>query len=114
MSSHPSEQEVKEYDFTKYKLSRKQAIRLHCLDCMGFQEAEVRKCSIKSCPLHPYRMSIAERVKLISYKKLKSNYVELDNRSDVESENKGSLKSSRNQGGDMMAPALEETGDKSE
>lgn len=32
------------------------AIRLKCLDCQYFQEKEIRNCSIKSCPLWPFRM----------------------------------------------------------
>jgi hypothetical protein len=32
------------------------AIRLKCLDCCCGSEAEVRRCAITSCALHPYRM----------------------------------------------------------
>lgn len=32
------------------------AIRAKCLDCCGGNTAEVRRCHIKSCPLHSYRM----------------------------------------------------------
>jgi hypothetical protein len=32
------------------------AIRLHCLDCSGFYEADVKNCELVKCPLHPYRM----------------------------------------------------------
>ena len=32
------------------------AIRAKCLDCCGGQAIEVRNCSIKKCPLYPYRM----------------------------------------------------------
>ena len=31
------------------------SIRKKCLDCSGFQPGEVRKCTIISCPLYPYR-----------------------------------------------------------
>ena len=31
-------------------------IRKKCLDCVGFQKNEVRKCTCLSCPLWPYRM----------------------------------------------------------
>ncbi len=31
-------------------------IRAKCLDCMCYQEAEIRNCSIDHCPLWPYRM----------------------------------------------------------
>lgn len=32
------------------------AIRAKCLDCTCNQIAEVRKCPIERCPLHPFRM----------------------------------------------------------
>ena len=32
------------------------AIRAKCLDCTCGHPAEVRNCTIKSCPLYPYRM----------------------------------------------------------
>jgi len=31
------------------------AIRLHCIECMGFQKSFVNKCSSTLCPLHPFR-----------------------------------------------------------
>lgn len=45
------EGESKEVDLTPVK-----AIRLKCLDCSGFQAAEVRQCPVTDCPLYPYRM----------------------------------------------------------
>ena len=38
-------------DLTPFK-----AIRAKCLDCMSWQEAEVRRCEVAKCPLWPYRM----------------------------------------------------------
>jgi len=32
------------------------AIRAKCMDCVCFQQAEVRECTAIQCPLHPYRM----------------------------------------------------------
>lgn len=32
------------------------AIRAKCLDCCCGAKQEVRFCSLKKCPLHPYRM----------------------------------------------------------
>jgi len=37
--------------------ARKSAIRAKCLDCMCWQEAEVRRCEITQCPCWPYRMA---------------------------------------------------------
>lgn len=36
--------------------SRKKAIRALCLMCMGGAPSEVKRCTSKECPLHPYRM----------------------------------------------------------
>ena len=33
------------------------SMRLKCLDCMGNNQAEVRRCTAWSCPLWPYRMA---------------------------------------------------------
>ena len=36
--------------------TRKQAIRNMCLECMGYQIAEVHKCTSEQCWLWPYRL----------------------------------------------------------
>lgn len=36
-------------------LSRAKAIRAKCLDCCCGNAAEVRRCSIDSCPLFPFK-----------------------------------------------------------
>ena len=36
-------------------LSPIKAIRANCLECCGGSEAEVRRCHIDTCPLHPFR-----------------------------------------------------------
>lgn len=44
------------YDFTKdAPLPRPKAVRMKCLECMGGNAAEVRRCEIIDCPLWPYR-----------------------------------------------------------
>lgn len=40
------------------------AIRAKCLDCCGYQDAEVRKCASSECPLWRYRMGKEERDEL--------------------------------------------------
>ena len=35
--------------------SRKAAIRAFCLECTGYDAAEVRRCTDGACPLYPYR-----------------------------------------------------------
>lgn len=37
-------------------ITRAQAIRLKCLNCVCFIPSEVRKCHIEECALWPYRM----------------------------------------------------------
>ena len=45
------------------KTSPPRAIVLKCLDCCGFNKAEVRECTAETCPLHPYRTSAIRRAK---------------------------------------------------
>jgi len=35
--------------------SRKAAMRAFCLECMGFEAAEVGRCTAPACPLYEYR-----------------------------------------------------------
>ncbi len=35
--------------------SRKAAIRAFCLECVGYQSAEVNRCTAPACALYPYR-----------------------------------------------------------
>jgi hypothetical protein len=37
------------------------AIRLKCLDCRGFEKADVRACAFDDCSLHPLRMGKGSR-----------------------------------------------------
>jgi hypothetical protein len=41
--------------------SRAAAIRLKCLDCCCGSAAEVRRCHLTDCALHPYRMGVYRR-----------------------------------------------------
>lgn len=38
---------------------RRDAIRVHCIMCMGWQRGEVPLCTAPTCPLYPYRMGEA-------------------------------------------------------
>ena len=40
---------------TEVELTRQQAITFFCTECMGFEAAEVKKCTANLCPLYPYR-----------------------------------------------------------
>lgn len=42
-------------------LTRSKAIRLKCLDCCCGNKAEVRRCSIDTCPLWRFRMGPEKR-----------------------------------------------------
>lgn len=41
----------------KVDSSRKAAIRLFCLECVGFAQEEVRLCAGKDCPLFHWRIT---------------------------------------------------------
>lgn len=48
------------------------AIRAKCIDCCLGQLQEIRECTIKKCPLYPYRMGRRPNDKeLADYEKLK-------------------------------------------
>lgn len=42
-------------------MNRRQAIRARCLDCSGFNNAEVRNCTFDDCPLFPFRMGTGKQ-----------------------------------------------------
>lgn len=37
------------------KLTARKAIIEHCKECMGWNTAEVRRCTAPLCPLYPFR-----------------------------------------------------------
>ena len=37
------------------RLTARKAIIEHCKECMGFQTAEIRRCTSPLCALHPFR-----------------------------------------------------------
>jgi hypothetical protein len=43
------------------RVTRARAIRLKCLDCCCGQQAEVRRCTLKTCPLWTYRLGKEEK-----------------------------------------------------
>ena len=38
------------------RLTPIKAIRLNCIECMGYQSALIKDCTSNMCPLYPYRM----------------------------------------------------------
>lgn len=48
------------------------AIRAKCLDCCGDSVIEITNCSVKSCPLRPYRFGSASKGKILSAKSKKA------------------------------------------
>lgn len=45
---------VKEGTETKV-ITKAKAIRLHCMDCSGWQTSEIVKCTCHTCALYPFR-----------------------------------------------------------
>jgi len=37
------------------KAAPRSAIKAFCLECLGFDEAEIRNCTAPACPLYEYR-----------------------------------------------------------
>ena len=42
------------------RLTRGQAIKAKCLDCVCYQIYEIRKCPANDCPLWPYRNGVED------------------------------------------------------
>lgn len=42
--------------YAKAFTSRKAAIRSFCLECVGWDAAEVQKCKDRACPLYRWRL----------------------------------------------------------
>jgi len=36
--------------------TQRTAIRNHCLECLGYNSAEVKRCTVSRCWLYPYRL----------------------------------------------------------
>lgn len=55
-------------DYSTIRLTASKAIRAKCMDCTCQQQAEVRNCTIKTCPLWRYRMGREQRDELYTRK----------------------------------------------
>jgi len=44
----------------RIRLTRAQAIRAFCVECMNFQVAFVNQCTSECCPLWPFRKGVGE------------------------------------------------------
>lgn len=41
--------------------TRREAIRNHCMECMGYQMAEIHECTATGCWLYPWRLGSVDR-----------------------------------------------------
>lgn len=51
-------------DYSQVRLTATKSIRAKCLDCCCGQQAEVRRCTVKTCALWRYRMGKEQRDEL--------------------------------------------------
>jgi hypothetical protein len=58
---HPAERGITGKEFHDNGGTALQAIKLKCLDCNGYNRAEVKGCTFTSCALHPLRLGKAKR-----------------------------------------------------
>ena len=58
---HPAERGITGREFHDNGGTALQAIKLKCLDCNGYNRAEVKGCTFTSCALHPLRLGKAKR-----------------------------------------------------
>lgn len=49
------------------RITRGKAIRLKCLDCCCGNNAEVRRCPVKKCPLWRYRMGNENKAEITQH-----------------------------------------------
>lgn len=49
--------------------SRKESIRNMCMECMGYQMAEIRKCTATECWLYPWRLGAFDSESIETEKK---------------------------------------------
>ena len=45
------------------RLTKAMAIKLHCTECMGFQTADVARCTSPLCALYPFRKATRAALK---------------------------------------------------
>jgi hypothetical protein len=57
---HPAERGITGREFHDNGGTALQAIKLKCLDCSGYNRAEVKGCTFTSCALHPLRLGKAK------------------------------------------------------
>lgn len=53
----------------KVKLTFAKAIKLFCIECMGFQQQEVKKCVDTLCPLFKHKTGVEEKETKKEYSK---------------------------------------------
>jgi hypothetical protein len=58
---HPAERGITGKEFHENGGTALHAIKLKCLDCSGYNRAEVKVCTFRSCALHPFRFGKATR-----------------------------------------------------
>lgn len=66
----PSQKRAKRRRKPMEVASRKQAIRNFCLECMGYESAEVIRCTSNACWLFPYRLGSVNKKEITAEQKL--------------------------------------------
>lgn len=51
-------------------VGRREAIRNFCMECMGYQMAEIKKCTAKECWLYPWRLGVLDSESLDAEKEM--------------------------------------------
>lgn len=57
----PKTQKAKPKPSTRDKITRAQAIKLFCVECMGYNKHFVKACPAEQCPLWPYRSGYGQQ-----------------------------------------------------
>lgn len=64
MGTKQIQQQIMQTDYSDPDnlLIRSKAIRWKCIDCTCGQRQEIRTCTVKTCPLWPYRLGSPKHV----------------------------------------------------
>lgn len=59
-TTKPPKKKEKAVKSERDKITRAQAIKLQCIECMGYQKTLVKDCPDQQCPLWPFRKGFGQ------------------------------------------------------
>lgn len=56
------------------RLLYREAVKLNCLQCLGFNRAEIARCTCTRCPLYSFRPTITKNKGILTVEALESTH----------------------------------------